>query len=290
MVVETARIAHAVLTRFNLPSAGIEGTVRAREGWLRSRLELFETYTLPAMRGQIDPPDTWLIYFDPESPDWLKSAIDRHVAEGRYVALFRESVPSEQLAKDLASHLPEATMLLTTNLDNDDSIAYDFGKRLHQLAPVSSAHAVFFRDGLIRAGARTYLRRDPDNAFCSVLEPWSQQPSTCWLDWHNLLSSRMPTIVLDGDPAWLQMIHDGNVSNRVRGRVVDPTRFQPLFGHGLSGAQAPRLRRRAADFAIHRPLRNSRDAVRTLGKKIVLQAGGKEQLDRLKMMTSRRAR
>ncbi len=41
---------HVFLTRFNLPSAGFESMVRAKQGWLQNRVELFERFCLPSLR------------------------------------------------------------------------------------------------------------------------------------------------------------------------------------------------------------------------------------------------
>lgn len=279
-------MAHAILTRFNLPSAGVEGTIRAKDGWLRDRLALFERYTIPAIRSQLDRDFRWLVYFDPESPWWLRDAIDRHQSEGTYQPLFRESVPRGQLTRDLAEHLPATPLLMTTNLDNDDSIARDFTARLHALGSVSAPRAVFFSRGLVRQGDDVYAWTDRHNAFCTVVEPWSSEPKTCWLDWHNLMPTRMSTQVLGGAPAWLQVVHGGNVSNRVRGVVIDPAPYRELFGDGLDQARTPSLTRRLSDRIVRNPVRQARDGIRSVGKALILQTVGKDGLDRVKMVRS----
>ena len=43
---------HVILTRFNLPTGGVEGIMRAREGWLRERIDLFERYCAPSVAAQ----------------------------------------------------------------------------------------------------------------------------------------------------------------------------------------------------------------------------------------------
>ncbi|WP_447647058.1 glycosyltransferase [Nocardioides zeae] len=72
------------------------------------------------------------------------------------------------------------------------------------------------------------MRTDPRNAFCSVHEPW-EGAVTCWTDWHNRLAHHMPVEVLGGHPGWLQVVHGHNVSNRVRGRLVDPARYAAVL-------------------------------------------------------------
>src|SRR6185312_5627395 len=69
---------HVLLTRFNLPSAGVQELIRAKDGWLRGRVALFERYTVPSVQAQTTQDFTWLIYFDPASPTWLREVIARH--------------------------------------------------------------------------------------------------------------------------------------------------------------------------------------------------------------------
>ncbi|MCU1424755.1 MAG: hypothetical protein JWM51_1046, partial [Microbacteriaceae bacterium] len=74
----SAEADHVLLTRFNLPSAGVESLIRAQEGWLRTRVELFERYCVPSVLAQTSSSYRWLIYFDPESPQWLKDRVEVH--------------------------------------------------------------------------------------------------------------------------------------------------------------------------------------------------------------------
>jgi hypothetical protein len=118
---------HAILTRFNLPSAGRESLVRAHAGWLAHRVELFERYCLPSVRSQTSAQFGWLVYFDPESPRWLRQRIEDWSADGTMVPLFRAEVSNAELLSDIEAHLGRHdAWLVTTNLDNDDALATDF--------------------------------------------------------------------------------------------------------------------------------------------------------------------
>src|SRR5690606_7652860 len=116
----------------------------------------------------------------------------------------------------------------TTNLDNDDAIAVDFVERLQDAALRHSPAALFLRRGLIVQGDELYLRDDPDNAFCSVAEPWDV-PQTAWRDWHTLLHQHFDPVSIPGHPGWLQVVHGQNVSNRVHGKLISPLPHRELF-------------------------------------------------------------
>ena len=193
---------HVLLTRFNLPTDGVEGLIRAREGWLRERVALFETYCAPSVYGQTCQNFRWIIYFDPDSPRWLNDWISKY-APGRFSPIFRSSVSSDDVVTDIRTLLGGGnSILVTSNIDNDDALALDFVERIQSAASSIERTALYITNGLIKNGTRIYLRRDARNAFCSVVESW-ESPSTCWCDWHNLLGNSMKVLQLAEDPGWL---------------------------------------------------------------------------------------
>jgi hypothetical protein len=280
---------HVLLTRFNLPSVGVESIIRAREGWLRDRVELFERYCLPSVRGQTNQQFNWLVYLDPESPVWLKDRIARLSADGIFTPLYRASVSRKELASDVHSVSgAHRSQLLTTNLDNDDALANDFVERLQGADPPDEATAIYLVDGLIKRGNRVFRRTDRRNAFCSVRETWDG-PVTCWADWHNLLGERMAVLEVEGEPAWLQVIHDFNVSNRVRGRRVPPEPYRQAFSGLLDDVAAPTPLEVVGDIMVAGPPRHLRESGRAVLKRLVMTAVGKEGLDRLKLIRASRS-
>lgn len=279
---------HLVLTRFNLPTPGPESLVRAQEGWLQNRVALFERHTVPTMRAQSQTAFAWVIYFDPQSPDWLLDRMRPLVDEGLFLPIYRERVDWTDVVADARATFGDThgDLLLTTNLDNDDAVSVDFIERLQQAARRHPDHAIYLRTGLILQGDALYLRDDPENAFCSVSERWDS-PITAWRDWHNLLHDHLPVASLPGAPAWLQVIHGQNVSNRVRGVRTDAAEHRTAFPgqlDGIADAQAGRL---WLDRSVMHPLRELRDSGRSIGKRMILRVGGKQSLDRVKQVVRR---
>ena len=278
-------IDHVLLTRFNLPSKGPESLIRAQEGWLQRRVELFQRYTIPSVAAQTVSGFHWIVYFDPESPPWLLERLAPQAEAGAFTPVFREEATWREVGAD-ARQLTGARgeLLITTNLDNDDALATDFLERIQQLAKPGETRAVFLERGLITSGERTYLRRDLDNAFCSVAEPWSAEPATAWRDWHIMLRNHMPVCSHAGGPAWLQVVHGENVSNRVRGHLTDPTRYRALFPGLIDNLPRPRGGEVAVDFWVAAPLRRLRDGLRSGAKRALLGYGGKQALDWVKLL------
>lgn len=277
-------LAHVLLTRFNLPSQGTESLVRARTGWLHNRQQLFERYCLPSVRAQSNQDFHWLIYLDPQSPDWLRRRIDDLGTDGLFTAKYRESVSREDLRADIdevVSGTPDR--LVTTNLDNDDGLAIDFVERVRRADPGQGRYAVYLEWGLIRSSDRVYLRHDDSNAFCSVVEPW-REPMTCWFDWHNTLEQHMPVIRVQGEPSWLQVVHQANVSNRVRGRLVGPENYERLFGVLLDGTLSPSKRAVMGECLWNLPRRAGSELIRLIVKRTVLAVAGRDGLDKIKQL------
>ncbi|OIH83330.1 hypothetical protein BLJ79_14615 [Arthrobacter sp. UCD-GKA] len=273
---------HVLLTRFNLPSKGPESYLRTRDGWLVDRVELFERYCLPSVENQTCSNFHWIIYFDPESPPWLKEKIHEWSADGVFVAIYREEVPQRDLVADIRAVTgARHTQLISTNLDNDDGLAVDFVERLQRARSESPRTAIYLTQGLIKNAGRLYRRKDQDNAFCSVREDWSSVV-TCWTDWHNRLALQMPVLEIAGDAAWLQVIHELNVSNRVRGRRTGPAQYLPIFGKMLDDVIVPGVLEAAVENIWHIPKRTVRDAGRSAVKNLAMKVAGKDGLEKLK--------
>ncbi|BCW73401.1 glycosyltransferase [Arthrobacter sp. NicSoilB8] len=278
---------HVLLTRFNLPTAGRESQVRAQEGWLRDRVDLFERFCLPSVRAQTSGNFRWVVYFDPESPSWLKEMIPRLAGDGGFVPIFRESVNHEELLADLIEVVGKPRKrLVTTNLDNDDGLAVDFAERLQIQAGIPTGRtAIYFSRGLILKGKNLYSRIDRRNAFCSVVESWDE-PVTCWADWHNLLGKSMPVREIAGSPAWLQVVHGGNVSNRVRGRMVSAVLHVKSFPVISPDTGYPSDRALRWENLVAAPARYLGERGRSTVKWLMILVLGKDGLSRVKEVLS----
>lgn len=272
-------IDHVLLTRFNVPSAGRESLIRAQESWLRDRVALFEKYCLPSVLQQSVISFNWIIYFDPQSPPWLREWIDKLAPLKIFHPIFRESVSNEQLVSDLR-HVSGATAqtLLTTNLDNDDSLAVDFVEQVQSAVGNNGKKAIYLANGLILQYPSIYLQCDKDNAFCSVAEPWDT-PVTAWADWHNRLHMHMPVSVVYGPPAWVQVVHGTNVSNRVHGRLDRPSAYRARLAVALVDLPEPRPLKFATEAFVARPFRSTAWQVRSLSKDLVIRVLGRKGLE-----------
>jgi hypothetical protein len=275
----TADVGHVLLTRFNLPTHGHESLVRAKANWLHDRTQLFDRYCHPSVAAQTDQNFSWVIYFDPESPEWLMNWIRAHEAAGHFTPLFREQVPREVLLADIEEVLGRRpNWLITSNLDNDDSIAVDFVERVKSAPTKGSRTAVYLADGLIRRDGKLYRHHYPLNPFCSVVETWDA-PVTAWNYWHISLPDHMPATILRGGPGWLQVVHGANVSNRVRGRLTRTAQHRSAFPGLLEDLDEPSPTARIADALVAVPMRAVREGGRAAAKAAITRVGGREAVN-----------
>lgn len=279
----TRSVNHVILTRFNLPSAGVQTIIREREGWLRERVELFERYCVPSVKAQTTRNFSWIVYYDPASPAWLRDQISVHANVGTFIPVFRESASTDEILRDIRRvSESNANDLLTTNLDNDDAIAVNFIAQVQAAQTTASTVAIYLENGLIRRGSRLYTHRYRRNAFNSVRTPWEDPVATCWSEWHTHFDNRMPVVEVKGPAAWMQVVHGMNVSNRVKGRLVSPGPFREQFGPLLDGVADPTEIDLASELALRR-IRRVRDFSRGMVKRIVIMTLGRDGIDRAKV-------
>ena len=253
---------HVILTRFNLATPGRESTIRNQPGWLDGRFALFERYCLPTLAAQTAKRFRWIVYFDEATPAAFRARVEacRRVAAFHpyYTAMF----PGERWPVSVREVLgaEAAPWLLTTRLDNDDGLAVDFVARVQAAVAAAPPRPGVFNltEGYVFDGRRAYAHSHPSNAFASLLEPW-EGARTIVATPHMELAAAGPLTQIGGPGGWLQVVHGGNVSNRIRGRRVPPSelagRFPPAIDLGAPASAAAV----AAENLVVAPLRAARD-------------------------------
>ncbi len=256
---------HVIMTRFNLATPGKEATLRNNAGWLEGRFELFERYCLPTLAAQDSQDFRWIIYFDVETPASIRERIKACQKVRAFEAYFTGLFPSEgwrnSVRELLGADAPE--MLLTTNLDNDDGLAVDFVSRLHKHAREHQGRApcaLNFTDGYVLNQSRLFAHAHKSNAFVNLLEPMNDGIRTAPAIRHMDLAQHVPVIQLPGPGAWLQVVHGGNVSNKVRGRRVGVGTAEERFPRAvIADVRDPTAAEMLGETLVAAPLRTARD-------------------------------
>ena len=263
---------HVVMTRFNLATPGRESGIRNRPGWLTERFDLFERYCLPTMATQTEQDFHWIIYFDAETPAPFRDRIDACRRVRDFTPYYTPMFPADGWPRSLRERIAHPRpWLLTTRLDNDDGLASDFVARLHAaVATAPAASGSFnFTQGFVMQGPRLYGMAHPSNAFASWLEPWDDAMRTAASIHHMHLAEHGPVTQIAGSGAWLQVVHGGNVSNRVRGRRIAPEVARACFPPESVAQLAPVSGgEMALENLVMTPLRTLRDRLKTFAKNI----------------------
>lgn len=266
-------VKHLLLTRFNVASPGREQAIRLRPGWLEGRFELFRTYCLPSVAAQTRQDFEWVIFFDEKTPEeFLQQIVDLQAVypfRAVYTGLFRMN----EIVPDLVRGTEGADWLLTTRLDSDDILSIDHMERLRTFLAAPRRKVVNFRHGAILsvgAGApRLYAAEDDSNPFASLMEPMSEEPTTIWGVMHTEIARMAPVAQVGGTPAWLQVVHGGNVSNRIKGQRIRLDALTHVFPHLETIRE--RLTERDADIRMENsmvaPLRRIKEAARAVAKR-----------------------
>lgn len=255
---------HAILTRFNVARPKLQDPIRLDPRWLAERFDLFERYCLPSMAAQTSRDFRWIVYFDTDTPSQFHDRIEACRAVFPFTAYFTPVIDAPGWPRSLRESLGDPTpWLLTTRFDNDDALAADYVGRLQ--AAVSDQPpqrgSFNFTHGLIREGRRVYALAHPSNAFGSWLEPWDDATRTAISIHHMKMAQHGPVSQIGGPAAWLQVVHGGNISNKVRGRRVNPAWVQDRFPPALMrGLEEPSRSEVLLDSLLLGPLRNGRDA------------------------------
>lgn len=256
---------HVVMTRFNLATPGREASFRTQPDWLATRFELFERYCLPGMAGQTNQRFHWIIFFDDQTPAAFKERIAALQAVRPFIAYYTPLFPADGWRNALFERVSDrAAALLTTNLDNDDSLALDYVERLHQAAHAQSGAipcALNFTNGFVLAGERLYEHRHLSNAFTNLLEPFDERARTAPAVPHMEQARYLPVHQVPGPGTWLQVVHGGNVSNKVRGRRVGRDVAEERFApSAITAVRNPAAAEVMIDRLIADPARRGRDA------------------------------
>lgn len=270
-------VVHVILTRFNLATPGRESAIRNQPGWLAGRFALFERYCLPtvaAQQGARQGRDfRWIVYFDEATPEPFRARIAACRAVCDFHPYFTPIFPGERWGISaravLAAEGREAPWLLSTRLDNDDGLAVDFVARVQAAASSVPAGRVAFNvtEGYVFDGARAYAHAHPSNAFASLVEPWASA-RTVSDHQHMHLGETAPIVQVGGPGGWLQVVHGGNVSNKIRGRRVPAAELAGRFPARLALGAPASAAAIAAENLFVAPLREARDRAAGLVRRL----------------------
>lgn len=226
-------LTHLLLTRFNTAMAFAPSAKRLETNWLRARLALFEQYCLPSVAGQTGTEFTWLIFFDAASPEWFKEKISTF--EPLVKPIYIEGPATDEVIarKVRQTGLISSPYLLTTRLDNDDAISKDHLASTRRAFRKRDREFITFPFGIQSFHGHLYNVYWPSNPFLSLIEKVRDNGefTTVFCVAHDHVGDKDKNKVRKvlRAPQWLQVLHDSNVGNVLRGWPRLCSRFHPRF-------------------------------------------------------------
>ena len=240
-----------LLTKYNTAIPGMAGRPGLNARWLAQRLALFDEWTLPAVGAQSRRPDAWLVFVDADTDQsYLQALRDRLAGLGTLVPV-SGALTDPRIGEIVAGAVePGSGALLSARLDSDDAVGVSYLERM-------GAAAVGWR-GFVNAplgyrvcDERVLLARERSGPFLGfVEEPGPGRPLTVFQVPHSEAAGRAPVRQLRGRPAWIQVVHGGNLANAFHGWPADARRCPG--GHRSRRSSCADSRRRAWGPSVHR--------------------------------------
>jgi hypothetical protein len=225
------KFTHLLLTRFNTAVDFAPSAKRLDTNWLTARLLLFEQYCLPSVAGQEHAEFQWLVFFDDASPAWFKERIASF--EPLVKAVYIEGPATDEVIarRVMETGLVSAPYLITTRLDNDDAISRDHLASVQNAFQQQDREFITFPFGLQSFHGHLYNVYWPSNPFLSLVEKVNDgaKVTTVLCVAHDHVSGANKLRKLLRTSQWLQVLHDSNLANTLRGWPRLSGRFHPRF-------------------------------------------------------------
>jgi hypothetical protein len=221
---------HVVLTRFS--AVHVDGQPPMPADLLSYRLGFFRDACVPSVRAQTERDFRWLVFLDDRCPDDFREEIEE-LGHDLFEPVWGHRLFWSGVASDAVAERSQAPYLVTTRFDSDDALARDFVATVQAHCRGRNGVFVNLTRGLQvdRSGA-VYRYDHRSNPFLSYVErrvPGRPPYTVYGPRGHSSVREHGAVLEVKAPPMWLQVIHDGNLSNDVRGTRVDPRIVRERF-------------------------------------------------------------
>jgi hypothetical protein len=218
-----ANFTHVVLTRFNARFDAPWTDMALDPSWLDHRFNLFEQYCYPSLRSQTTQNFHWLIFFSDKTPSQYVNRVNNLSKNWPVMKpRFHDFLSGEKVVNETLSCVGKnSAYLITSTVDNDDAISRNFIEETQKRFAQQSYQYVNWAIGYVYYvdKNRFYERKYLQSPFNSLIE----KTVGCKLVWstsHHEILKTGKVIQIDKNPGWIQVIHNYNISNRIKGRRI----------------------------------------------------------------------
>jgi hypothetical protein len=217
---------HYIITRFNLRNPKWEaqnnGKSLLTDAWMEERFWLFENFCLPTVAAQTNKNFKWLLFSDTSTKENYKNHLLKITEKYPNIhVIFINGMPEfyDAITSYIASHSKEKKHIITTRIDNDDSLHKDFIKRIQEQFNFQKRHVVDLLKGYSLQIKPNVILGKKDhifNPFISLIEE-NKNPETIWSTSHNLWKKEKSVTFLKDQRLWMAVIHQNNKTNNFNG-------------------------------------------------------------------------
>lgn len=216
---------HYLVTRFNLrvhygcKLRNPENNPMLRifdEDYLEERFNIFEKYTLPSIKNQINQNFTWIVLFHKNTPN----AFIKRINELKKIYEFDDYYfddGEEFTSLNFCTKNDDYDFFITSRVDNDDMLEKTFIKRIQDFADNNLRKCIISFPHGEKLDLRTnkkyhYIRKD--NPFCSLIS--HKGTSILRYNHSKILENNNDVIFFETEhPMWTATIHESNVNNQI---------------------------------------------------------------------------
>ncbi len=253
---------HYIITRFNLRNPNWEakngGKPLLTDTWMDNRFRLFENFCLPTVLSQTNQNFTWLLYFDISTAEKHKKHILKLVNNATNIKVFFiDGMPVfyNNIQHYIAENSNDKKYIISTRIDNDDSIHKDFVKRIQEQFHFQKREVIDLLKGYslqikpeIILGKKDHIF----NPFISLIEE-NKNPKTVWSNSHNTWKIEKNVTFIKDERLWMVVIHQNNKTNNFNGYgnvswekikhnfVISPTMSETLLTNTIDYKQWKKL-------------------------------------------------
>ncbi len=215
---------HFIVTRFNdyfpcikNPHLGIDGT------WLKKRLKIFQTVTIPSLKKQTDQDFIWILKCHSETPLWARKILDQENLVTCYEKYRFNTIELQNYISfsRIIRKITNDKSIITTRLDTDDALAKDYIKIVKE----ESRPGMFFdfRKGIVKSQGNFFLHhKNGTSQFCSYME-YPNDLLTVYYKIHINIHEE-ECIKNETYLGWMQTHHDDNITPDLKTTKVYPNK------------------------------------------------------------------
>lgn len=218
--------AHFVLTVFNV-KYDPPSEERLQEAWLKHRFKLFSQFTYPSLRAQTCQNFKWIVLFDENTPKAFAKRIESYAEWKNFIPVYQDkyAIPTEAILNNLSGN---PKYLITSRIDNDDAFSKDYVRMTQDIFANQGFLFLNYSKGYVLGKSGIYLDEQLSNPFVSLIEKIEGFKTVIFPESHTKISNYGPVKQISARPAWLQVVHERNLINKIRGELQPPATLMHL--------------------------------------------------------------